>query len=260
MMGDGHAKRFAGIKVLNKAFDVLEQIRSSPGGLGLAELTLATGIPKPTVYRIVSTLEARGYLDRRQDGSYRIARRLTEEPSESAREEILRRVARPVMQTLVDSCKETVNLGVLDGNEVTVIETIESPQAVRMTSKVGNRRFLHSTALGKIILADMDETEALRLVRRKSLPRLTPNTIVTESRLLEELRKVRQQGFSMDNQEHEPDGRCIGAGIRGPTGRVIAALSISGPAHRMTRPYFRSLLAPLLRACETISSELRLHW
>lgn len=249
-----------GAKVLNKALDVLEAIRAAPNGLGLADLSRGTGIPKPTAYRIVSTLEGRGYLDRREDGRYRLARRLGPERPDEPREETLRRVARPVMQRLVDSCKETVNLGVLDGSEVTVIETIESPQAVRMTSKVGNRRFLHSTALGKIILADMEESEVVRFIRRKKLPRQTPNTIVGEKELIEELRKIRQQGYAVDNQEHEPDGRCIGAAIQGSSGRVVGALSVSGPVHRMTRPHVRSVLAQLLRACESVSAELSSYW
>ncbi|MPY88943.1 MAG: helix-turn-helix domain-containing protein [Luteitalea sp.] len=256
----GSANPVAGIKVLHKALNVLETIRGSAAGLGLADVSRRIGLPKPTVYRILSTLEARGYLDRREDGRYRLARRLTQEPDQASVEEVLRCVARPVMQALADSCKETVNLGVLDGSEVTVIETIESPHAVRMSSKVGNRRYLHSTALGKVILADLDESEVLRFVRRKSLPRLTPKTIADVDQLLEELRKVRQQGHAMDNQEHEPDGRCLGAGIRGVGGRVVGALSISGPAHRMTRPYVRSLLPHLLEACEAISAELRRRW
>lgn len=245
-----------GVLVLHKALDVLEAVREPCSGLPLAELARKVRLPKPTVYRIVATLETRGYLDRNESGGYRLSRKLIEAPPSEPFEELLRSAARPAMRRLVDACRETVNLGVLEAQEVVVIETIESPQAVRMSSKVGNRRHLHSTALGKILLAGMDDKEILRLVRRKGLPRMTEHTLTSEESLLAELRRVRQQGCAVDDREHELEGRCIGAAIRGARGETVAALSISGPAHRMTRSHMRRLLGPLQKSCEEISAHL----
>jgi DNA-binding IclR family transcriptional regulator len=248
---------FAGIQVLHKTMDVLDLLRENRGGLGLAEVTGALQVPKPTVYRILATLESRGYLDRGERGRYRIARKLFESPNERSVEQALLQAARPAMQRLLASVKETVNLGVLDGGEVLVIDTLESPLAVRMSSKVGNRRDLHSTALGKAMLAGMDEKEAARLIRMKGLPRLTKATITDEARLRTELSRIRQQGYALDNRENEDDGRCIAAPIGGPDGKVIAALSLSGPVPRVTLARARGLAGPLRLACREISSSLR---
>ncbi len=246
-----------GVRVLHKTLNILEALRRRPSGAGLADVSRDVSLPKPTVYRILATLESRGYLYREPAGAYRLSRKLYESGAVPI-DQALVEVARPVMERLVTSCKETVNLGVLDAAEVLVIETVESPQAVRMTSKKGNRRTLHSTALGKVLLAGMAEKEIIRIVRVKGLPRITQNTIVNETALLAEIRLVRNQGYAVDDQEQELDGRCIASAITGPNGRIVAALSISGPLNRMSKARTRPLLLSLRRACDTISKGLRL--
>jgi len=244
------------VKVLHKTLDVLEAIKRQAPGLGLAGLSRAVRVPKPTVYRILATLEARGYLERSEEGSYRLGKRFLQLEDETPFEQLLNKAAQPVIEMLVASCKETVNLGVLDGGDVVVINTVESPQAVRMASKIGNRRHLHSTALGKILLSGMSDAQAVRLMRMKGLPRLTPKTIRSERTLLAEIRRVRAQGYAMDDQENELDGRCIAAPVGGPNGQVVGALSISGPVHRLSRSRALSFLGELRAACAAISKAL----
>jgi DNA-binding IclR family transcriptional regulator len=243
-----------GVQVLHKTIDVLDALRAAPDGLSLADLTDAVGIPKPTVYRIVATLESRGYLERTSGAGYRISRKLSEAPRDKTVEQRLIRAARAEMEKLGAVCKETLNLGVLDGGEVLVIETVESPQAVRMTSKIGNRRYPHSTALGKVLIAGLPQREMLRLIRGKGMPRFTPATIVREEDLVIELERVRTQGYALDNSENEPDGRCIAAPVLDANRRLIAALSISGPLPRMTASRAKSFLKDLTKACTAIAS------
>lgn len=243
-----------GVRVLHKTLDILESIKTRDAGLKLAELARTVDLPKATVYRILTTLEGRGYLDRGTDGSYRMAKKMFELQRSESLEQVLSRAAQPVMQRLVDSTKETVNLGILDGGEVVVINTVESPQAVRMSSKIGNRRHLHSTALGKVFLSGLPEKEFLRLVRLKGIPKLTPTTITSLEELRAEIERVRKQGWAMDNQENGTDGRCIGAPITGEGGRVLAALSISGPVFRMDVERATSLAEDLMGACTQISA------
>jgi DNA-binding IclR family transcriptional regulator len=123
-----------------------------------------------------------------------------------------------------------------------------------MTSKIGNRRYPHSTALGKVFLADLPQREMLRLVRGKGMPQFTPATIVREEDLMVELERVRTQGYALDNTENELDGRCIAAAIMDPNGKVIAALSISGPLPRMTISRAKSYLKDLAATCHEIAS------
>ena len=243
----------SGVLVLHKTLDILEEIKTSEAGYKLADLARQVDLPKATVYRILCTLESRGYLDRAADGSYRVAKKLTDMQRTAPLEQVLHRVAQPVMERLVGTTKETVNLGILDAGEVVVINTVESPLAVRMSSKIGNRRYLHSTAIGKVLLGGMTDKEVQRLLRLKGTPKLTPDTITAKPAVLAEIRKVREQGWALDDQENELEGRCIGAGIAGPGGAVIAALSISGPEFRMDLQRAIALVPALKAACAEIS-------
>lgn len=245
-----------GVLVLHKTLDILEAIKNSPTGMSLADLARSVQMPKPTAYRITSTLESRGYLDRTSEGGYQVSRKMFELQRRATDEQLVIRAAQPVMERLVESCQETVNLGVLDAGEVVVINTIESPQGIRMASKIGNRRYLHSTALGKVLLSGLPERELQRLIRVKGLPRLTPTTLTTVDALKEELELVRDRGYSIDNEENEANGRCLGAPIFGPYGRMVAALSISGPTFRMTVEHAHSLASQLVEACQTITQAI----
>jgi len=158
------------------------------------------------------------------------------------------------MEELAKWCKETLNLGILDGGEVLVIDTVESPQAARMTSKIGNRRYPHSTGRGKVLLADLPEREMLRLVRGKGMPKFTATTIVKERDLIVELERVRTTGYALDNSENERDGRCIAAPILDGERKVVAALSISGPLPRMTEARAKSFLKALTGACREVAA------
>ena len=160
------------------------------------------------------------------------------------------------MEQLAKSCRETVNLGILDAGEVVVIQTVESPQAVRMSSKIGNRRHLHATALGKVLLAGMTDAEVQRLIRVKGTPRLTARTIQSKAALLAEIHLVRERGFALDDQENEMEGRCIGAPIRGPEGRLVGALSISGPVFRMDLERAHGLTGKLKETCAAITKAI----
>jgi DNA-binding IclR family transcriptional regulator len=246
----------SGILVLHKAVDIIETVRHSRSGIALSALARVLGIPKPTAYRILATLESRGYLTRNRQGCYRMTRKFFDTEAGEPDDQILSRAAHPIIERLVASSRETVNLGVLDAGEVVVIGSIESPQTIRMTSKIGNRRHLHSTALGKVLLSGLPDREVLRLIRIKRLPRLTPRTLVTKQAVLAEIHKVRAQGFAIDDEENELDGRCIGAPILGPGGRIVAAVSISAPAFRMEMSRVRRLAGELMQACRAISDAI----
>ncbi len=246
-----------GVLVLHKTLDILENIKDKPTGMKLSDLARAVDMPKATVYRILATLESRGFLDRRDNGAYRIARKLVDLQQPFPIQQILNLVAPPRMEDLAKASRETVSLGILDGAEAVVIGAVESPQPVRLSSKAGNRRYLHTTAMGKVLLASLTEKEVLRLLRLKGLPRLTPYSIVSRIALMTELERVRDQGFAVDNQENELEGRCIAAPITGPSGRIVAALSISGPVFRMDLHRARALAPKLKQACAAISAAAR---
>jgi DNA-binding IclR family transcriptional regulator len=126
-----------------------------------------------------------------------------------------------------------------------------------MSSKIGNRRYVHSTAIGKVMLAAMTDKEVERLLRLKGIPKLTGQTLTTKAEILAEIHKVRAQGWALDNQENEIEGRCIGAPVTGPEGTVVAAISISGPVFRMDTDRACALVPDLKAACAEISRAVR---
>jgi IclR family transcriptional regulator, KDG regulon repressor len=243
------------VRVLQKTLDILESIKKERSGMGLAEVARSVSMPKATVYRILTTLEINGYLDRVMDGGYRLSHKLFSLQRDLSPAQNLLRVAQPIMEQIAKESRETVNLGTLDGGEVVVIATVESANSVRMTSKVGNRRCFHTTGLGKVLLASMADQSIRRLAKLKGMPRLTPNSLTTQAALLAEIHQVRKQGYAIDNQENELDGRCIAMAIP-ELQDMPAALSISSPVFRMDKRRLRSFIPLLRKGCEEIGRGL----
>jgi len=151
---------------------------------------------------------------------------------------------------------ETVHLGVLEEGDVLYLAKEESSQTIRMCSYVGKRAPLHCTALGKVLLAFLPEEERKKILEQKELPRLTDNTITDRNKLEKELSKIQKQGFALDQEENEKDVRCIAAPIRNYQGRVIAAVSISGPAFRIDKKVQNNLKEALIETSTKISKRL----
>jgi IclR family transcriptional regulator, KDG regulon repressor len=243
------------VRVLQKTLDILEALKKQRSGMGLADVARSVSMPKATVYRILTTLEINGYLDRLTAGAYRMSDKLFSLQRDISPAQHLLRVAHPIMEEVAKECRETVNLGTLDGGEVVVIATVESSNSVRMTSKVGNRRCFHTTGLGKVLLAPMADQSIRRLAQVKGLPRLTANSLTTQTALLAEIHQVRKQGYAIDNQENELEGRCIAMAISGMK-EMPAALSISSPVFRMDKRRLRSFVPLLRKACAEIVQAL----
>ena len=243
----------SGVLVLHKTLDILERIKTTDGGYKLADLARKVELPKATVYRILSTLEGRGYLDRSADGSYRLAKKLFDLQRTVPLEQTLHRVSQPVMERLAASCKETVNLGIVDAGEVVVINTVESPQAVRMSSKIGNRRHLHSTAIGKVMLAGMPDKEVQRLLRLKGLAQADGGDADFEGGGAGGNSAGAAAGVGAGQPGKRNRGALRWGSDCGPEGQVIAALSISGPEFRMDLERARALVPGLKAACAEIS-------
>jgi DNA-binding IclR family transcriptional regulator len=237
--------------------DILEVLKREPLGATLALVSRVVGMPQPTVYRILNTLKVRGYVDRRPDGTYRVSRKLFSVSQQKSRDEVLLELAQPVMVNLSLKCKETVNLATLDGSEMVIIGTVEGPQSLRLISKIGNRRCIHSTAVGKAFAAYLDDAEVRRLLQARGMPRLTPQSITTQTAFLAELERVRRTKCAIDDEENEPGVRCIASVIENPSGGPIAALSISGPAFRLVPQRLRSFRPSLKQSCSAISLALQ---
>jgi IclR family KDG regulon transcriptional repressor len=236
-----------GNQAVVRALDLLELVCNADHPVSLAEASARQGLSKPTAHRLLRTLVERGLIaqDPQMKG-YRPGLKLFELSSAVLRGMTLRTEALPELRELCQRTNETVHLAVLDDGEVIYIDKEETQQTIRMFSAIGKRGPAHCTGVGKVLLAHLPAEELRAMLAGKPLQRFTDTTIVTTAALQEELALVRQRGYAIDDTEHEADIRCAACPVRDHTGRVIAAISLTVPAIRMSRARIESM-APLVR-------------
>jgi DNA-binding IclR family transcriptional regulator len=202
--------------------------------LGLSQVARSLRIPKSTTHSIIETLVREGLVARDGlTGTFSLGIRLLELGQAAQENFELRRVASPRLLALNREVDETVHLTVLDGDVVLYVDCFESSKRLRTYSVIGVRAPLHCTAVGKAILAFLDDDEQIRLVNRLPLERFTERTITDRAALLAQLRTVRSRGWSVDDVEHEEGVRCVGVPVFDNRARVAASISISGPTQRI---------------------------
>lgn len=248
------------VGVIGKVLQILELLDQVPGGLQLKDIAAMTGINKSTVHRFVSHLEAKNYLFRDDAGAYMLGTRLARLGAGASFHATLCRICRPALESLRAMSEETVNLAVLEGAEVVYLDVLESPQMFKMVSPVGIRRPAHRTSLGKAILAntgDSDQKEELIA----SLAGMPDNGQKATSipRLKREFQTILEQGFALDDEETVIGARCIGAPIFDAEGKVVGAISVSGPVVRITKSRLPFFSAAVGKAAREISWHLGNH-
>jgi DNA-binding IclR family transcriptional regulator len=238
------------IRAVVRAASLLELLRASDGGAALNELASRSGLAKASVFRMLRTLEGLGLVERNLRGDrYRLGVRCLELGQAYLEQADLRREALPVLERLRDEFDETVHLAVLDDLRVVYLEKLETTKAVGiMMSRVGRTAPSYCTGLGKALLAHADGDPALALAERGELRRYTSNTICEPAALRAELQRIREAGYALDLEEHEPGVRCVATTIAGRRGEILAAVSIAGPAQRLSERALRGRLAVAVRA------------
>ncbi len=246
------------VKAVDKALRILETLGAEPVDLGLAELSRRLGIEKSTLHRLLGTLERRGFV-RRDPSSlrYSLGIRMLELGTAVTARSALGRAAAPVLDRLAVRSRLTVNLAVLDEDEILYVAKRESPEPLRLTVEVGRRLPAHCTALGKAMLAFRPDAEVRRLYgRKKKLRRFTPNTIVDPARLLGELARVRRTGAAEDREELVPGLRCLAAPVVDFTGYAVAAISLSAATVSLDERRLAGLRSMLAEGAADISGAL----
>ncbi len=221
----------APVGVVGKVLRILEALDGSATGLQLREIAEQTSVNKSTAYRFVAHLENEGYLLRDQAGAYVVGPKLARLGAGISYHATLRKISRPVAIALSNETKETVNVGVLDGHEVLYVEVIESPHSFRMASQPGMHRPLNCTALGKALLAFLPAEHREELLSMLTFERATPRTIPNLTRFKREL-------------------------ILDESGKVAAAISVSGPVTRISRDRIQAYASLTKKAARTISAHL----
>lgn len=245
------------VQVLDRALAALDVLAASPTECSLAELCATLKLHKSTVHRLMMVLEQHRLVDKNPDtGRYRLGLKLFEFGSKAFGAVDLRRHARPHLDWLQREFGETVFFCMLDDGQVFYIEKVESQQSVRTACMVGSRAPAYCTAVGKAMLAELPEAEVNEIIRRWGLKAITANTITTSSALKAELRAIRSRGYAIDNEEKEEGLRCVSAAVRGDSGKLLAALSVSGPAFRVTKERVPEIGKAVMQAASELSQEL----
>ncbi|MFI6348269.1 IclR family transcriptional regulator [Streptomyces sp. NPDC050560] len=236
------ARPTGGVQSLERAFDLLERMADAGGEVGLSELSTSSGLPLPTIHRLMRTLVACGYVRQQPNRRYALGPRLIRLGESASR--LLGTWARPYLARLVAETGETANMALLDGDEVVYVAQVPSKHSMRMFTEVGRRVLPHATGVGKALLAQLPPDEVRALLARTGMPATTDRTITTPNAFLAALDEVRRQGYAMDDNEQEIGVRCLAVTV--PGSPTAAAISISGPAGRLTEGATEEIV-PVLR-------------
>jgi IclR family acetate operon transcriptional repressor len=217
-----------------RGLQILELLAGEKKSWTTTEISRKLKIPKSTASYLLHTLLERGYLAREADGAYRLSMKLLMLGSEALRGVEVREAALPILRKLTAETETTAHLAVLERSEAVYIERVPSPGFIQINTWVGRRMPLHSTSVGKALAAFLPVEEAQARFQAAELPRFTPRTIVSLARLKQELRRIRESGVAIDNEENTPGVRCVAAPIFGRDGSAVAALSLTGTVQQVT--------------------------
>jgi IclR family acetate operon transcriptional repressor len=245
------------VQSVERALDLLEYLARASKWTGVSELSAAPGLPIGTVHRLLMTLMAREYVVRDNH-----TRRYALGPAFRilAGSDPLRpnwaEVAAPYLHELVEVSGETANLAVMERGRAVYVAQAQPRRMMRMFTELGNRVLMHNTGCGKVLLAYQPEEVITSIIAEAGLPAYTDKTITDPERLRQELEMVRQQGYASDNGEVEEGVHCLAVPVYDPKGKVIAAMSISGPTSRLSSERTPILIPHLKRISKNLSQTL----
>ncbi|RKR45816.1 MULTISPECIES: DNA-binding transcriptional regulator KdgR [unclassified Paraburkholderia] len=241
---------------IGRVFAILGAIGDS-GQIGISELSQRLGMSKTTVHRVIQTLKALGYVTQEVETErYRLTIRLFELGAKALESVDLVREADVEMRRIGEATREAVHLGAFDEDAIIYIHKIDADYGLRMQSRIGRRNPLHSTAIGKVLLAWMDPADAREVLSHVEFRKSTQKTLSSAEAVLNILPHVREQGYGEDNEEQEEGLRCLAVPVFDRFGRVIAGLSISFPTMRCGADTKSHYVALLRKAGLAISARL----
>jgi DNA-binding IclR family transcriptional regulator len=253
--GGQGAERYA-LKAISRALDVLDAFPDGETSLSLMQLRHLKGFPEASLFRILLTLESKGYLVRNPDGSFHAAPKVILGRAYEVAEH-MRQLTHPYLRTLNGRFDETASMAYLFGERIQVVDTIQSFHEIRITNIVGRVLPPHCSSMGKAILAFQSPEATDRIVQAYGLHRRTERSIVDRALLSEELARIRSRGYSIDDQENVLGGRCFGAPIFVEKTRAAAALSVSVPLVRLTSERESQIVEAMLAAAREASATVK---
>lgn len=222
------------IQSVSHALDILESFTKTEDELGVTELSKRLGLHKNNVFRLLATLEYRGYIEQNKaTENYRLGPKTLQIGAIFIEQRECRRQARPILENLMAASGETAVVAVLRGNKVIFMDSVETNKTVRAVSRIGSLLPAHCTAVGKAQLSHLSVAELERTYPETALPPLTDRSIKTRDALITELKITAEKGYALENEETDIDVRSIAVPVKDFSGNVIAAVGIVAPAHRL---------------------------
>lgn len=244
--------RGGGVQSLDRALQLLEHLADANGSLRLAQLEALSGLPLPTIHRLLRSLAHNGYVRQEPSRRYALGPRLIRLGQTAGR--ALGSWAAPHLAELVAEIGETANMAVLEGDRVVYVAQVPSAHSMRMFTEVGRHVAAHCTGVGKALLSQLPDADVRELLRRTGMPAQTPRTITDPAALLVELAEVREQGWAVDDAEQEVGVRCVAVPV--PGAPALAAVSVSGPSGRITAGRVTEIAPVLQRVAAGLARDL----
>jgi IclR family acetate operon transcriptional repressor len=244
--------RSGGVQSIERAFALLETMADNSGMLTLSQLAAESGLPLPTIHRLVRTLVDLGYLRQEPSRRYVLGPKLIRLGESSSR--MLSIWARPHLARLVDELGESANLAMLDGDQIVYIAQVPSRHSMRMFTEVGRRVLPHCTAVGKAIMAGLPPERVREILLRTGMPKQTEHTLTAVEPFAEQLHLAAERGYAMDEGEQELGVRCVAVPVRDVA--YDLAISVSGPATRMTDELVDRAVPMLTDAGKALAADL----
>ncbi|XEQ95053.1 HTH-type transcriptional regulator XynR [Sporomusa carbonis] len=245
------------IQSIARAVSILEHLALNGNEDSLSNISRTIGLSKSTTYSIIATLEQLGLVQQDQvSARYSLGMKLFEWGQVVHSSMDLRKIAVPPLQDLVAKYGETAHLGVLSQGEVVYIDKVDSQHSIRIASQIGGRNPAHCTGVGKMLMAELPAIEIDKILAEKGLTKFTEKTVTDPAVLKQHLCKIREQGYAIDDEEIESGLTCVAAPIRNHCKEVVAAISLSGPTHRMNAENLDQIIADVVSTADLISAHL----
>jgi IclR family KDG regulon transcriptional repressor len=247
------------IQSVSHALDILESFTLTEDELGVTVLSKRLALHKNNVFRLLATLEHRGYIEQNKlTENYRLGPKTLQISAIFFEQRECRRHARPIIEGLMAASGETSVVAVLRGSKVVNMDSVESTRTVRVISRIGAMLPAHCTAVGKVQLAVLPAAEIERLYPEANLTLLTDKSIKTRDALLNELKKIAEKGYALEREEADPDVRGIAVPVRDFSRNVIGAVGIVAPSHRLTEERLEKngLISLVQEAGKAISAKM----
>ncbi len=222
------------IQSVFRALKIMECVAENHNLISLTEISHKMGLSKSTVHGLIATMEKYGYLH--QDtvtGKYSLGLKTFELGQAYASSLDLREIALPDLRKLSALYQETAHLALLSGDEVVYIDKVDGSRSIGIRSRIGGRNPAYCTGVGKVLLSGLSDNKIAEMYAGKQFQKFTPNTVSDLPALLQQVQKIRVAGYAFDMEEIEPDLQCVAAPIKDSQGKIIAAISLSGPANRL---------------------------